>query len=160
VLDLAHAQVSRHRPVALVWLDVDLQGVNAALGHARGDELLVQVARRLLAVGGKDAVGRIGSQEFALVLRSGPDGLEVAESVASVLAGLAEPFPLSGVDPLRDHPRQGLGLCVVAEGVENEQIHAALRQLGCDLAQGYHLDGPIPIADIPAWLVSPSASGR
>jgi diguanylate cyclase (GGDEF)-like protein len=93
VLDLAHAQVSRHRPVALVWLDVDLQGVNAALGHARGDGLLVQVARRLLAVGGKDAVGRVGSQDFALVLRSGPAGLEVAESVARCSPAWRNPSP-------------------------------------------------------------------
>jgi predicted signal transduction protein with EAL and GGDEF domain len=78
-----------------------------------------------------------------------------------VLAGLAEPFPLSGVDRSVIILGQGLGLCAVAEGVENETSRFTRRfsspgatSLRATLAR------PIPIADIPAWLVSPSASGR
>jgi diguanylate cyclase (GGDEF)-like protein len=39
----------------------------------------------------------------------------------------------------------GLGLSVVAEGVENAEILDALMGLGCDEAQGYHLGKPMPI---------------
>ncbi|MEU4162611.1 bifunctional diguanylate cyclase/phosphodiesterase [Actinoplanes sp. NPDC026670] len=37
-----------------------------------------------------------------------------------------------------------LGLTVVAEGIEDAATFAALRELGCDLAQGYHLARPMP----------------
>jgi diguanylate cyclase (GGDEF)-like protein len=50
-----------------------------------------------------------------------------------------------------------LGLTVVAEGVETAEHVAALRLLGCDIAQGYHFARPMPAADVVAWL---RASGR
>jgi diguanylate cyclase (GGDEF)-like protein len=51
---------------------------------------------------------------------------------------------------------QGLGLKVIAEGVETEQDLALLREMGCDEAQGYHFCKPLPAAELEAlW-----ASGR
>jgi diguanylate cyclase (GGDEF)-like protein len=47
---------------------------------------------------------------------------------------------------------KGLRLRVVAEGVETEQTMSALRALGCDEAQGYHISKPLPAADFTAWL--------
>jgi len=44
-----------------------------------------------------------------------------------------------------------LGLTVVAEGVENAAIFNALRRLGCDEAQGYHLARPMPAGEFVAW---------
>ena len=41
-----------------------------------------------------------------------------------------------------------LGLRVVAEGIEDEGTLLALRELGCDLAQGYHLSRPLPAAGL------------
>lgn len=38
----------------------------------------------------------------------------------------------------------GLGIGVVAEGVENPQTLALLRKLGCDHAQGYLIAPPVP----------------
>jgi diguanylate cyclase (GGDEF)-like protein len=47
----------------------------------------------------------------------------------------------------------GLGLRVVCEGVETAEELALLRELGCDLLQGYHLDPPLPIwALADRWL--------
>jgi EAL domain-containing protein (putative c-di-GMP-specific phosphodiesterase class I) len=40
---------------------------------------------------------------------------------------------------------------VVAEGVENAAIFNALRRLGCDEAQGYHLSRPMRADAFPAW---------
>ncbi|MGA2519805.1 MAG: EAL domain-containing protein [Acidimicrobiales bacterium] len=52
----------------------------------------------------------------------------------------------------------GLGLRVVAEGVENRQQRHVARQLGCDLYQGYLLAEPRRPRDIPAfWRPRPSA---
>ncbi|MEU8606978.1 bifunctional diguanylate cyclase/phosphodiesterase [Actinoplanes sp. NPDC048791] len=45
-----------------------------------------------------------------------------------------------------------LGLTVVAEGVETAAHVAALRQLGCDLAQGFHYARPMPAAVLTDWL--------
>jgi EAL domain-containing protein (putative c-di-GMP-specific phosphodiesterase class I) len=46
-----------------------------------------------------------------------------------------------------------LGLKVVAEGVETEEQLARLREMGCDLAQGYHFAKPLPSEDIEKLLV-------
>ena len=46
----------------------------------------------------------------------------------------------------------GLGLRVVAEGVEDADVLDHLRELGCDLAQGYHLSRPVPAPELPAVL--------
>jgi diguanylate cyclase (GGDEF)-like protein len=45
-----------------------------------------------------------------------------------------------------------LGLTVVAEGVENAAHVAALRGLGCDVAQGYHYARPMPADELTTWL--------
>jgi diguanylate cyclase len=49
-----------------------------------------------------------------------------------------------------------LGLTLVAEGVEDGDIAAALGSLGCDVAQGYAIAPPMPVADFLAWLDQPS----
>jgi diguanylate cyclase (GGDEF)-like protein len=46
----------------------------------------------------------------------------------------------------------GLGLKVVAEGIETEAAAARLRDFGCDVAQGYLYAKPMPIAAFEAWL--------
>jgi diguanylate cyclase (GGDEF)-like protein len=86
----------------LVVLFCDLERfkqVNDTLGHAAGDELLRQVAARVLAaVRPGDTVGRLSGDEFAVLLRglSGPEG---AASLADrVLRCFDEPFRLEGRD--------------------------------------------------------------
>ncbi len=49
---------------------------------------------------------------------------------------------------------RGLGLRVVAEGVEDTATYAALAALGCDSAQGFLLDRPMPIADFRSRLAA------
>ncbi|HWG71853.1 MAG TPA: EAL domain-containing protein [Steroidobacteraceae bacterium] len=46
----------------------------------------------------------------------------------------------------------GLGLKVVAEGIETEAAAARLRDFGCDVAQGYLYAKPMPLAALEAWL--------
>ena len=47
---------------------------------------------------------------------------------------------------------RNLGLEVVAEGVETEQIWNRLSSLGCTLAQGYYLSRPVRPAELTSWL--------
>ncbi len=49
---------------------------------------------------------------------------------------------------------KNMGLRVVAEGVENEAVADCLRELGCDVAQGYLFSKPLTAADLYEWLVS------
>jgi diguanylate cyclase (GGDEF)-like protein len=49
----------------------------------------------------------------------------------------------------------GLGLKVVAEGVETKDIWRDLAALGCDVAQGYYLTRPIPPEQLVEWLAKP-----
>jgi diguanylate cyclase (GGDEF)-like protein/PAS domain S-box-containing protein len=52
----------------------------------------------------------------------------------------------------------GLGLLVVAEGVENSDVLARLREMGCDQAQGYYFTRPLPPRQLREWLAGPGAS--
>jgi diguanylate cyclase (GGDEF)-like protein len=68
----AIALTRRHQtPASLIYFDLDgFKGVNDRFGHAAGDTVLVAVAERLLAeVRASDVVGRIGGDEFAVLLQ-------------------------------------------------------------------------------------------
>ena len=45
-----------------------------------------------------------------------------------------------------------LNMDVVAEGVEEEAQFKLLKEMGCDIIQGYYFSRPIPHANIEHWL--------
>lgn len=92
---------ARRRGAPIVILFVDLDGfreVNEQLGHAAGDRVLVQVAGRLrAAVRGADIVGRVGGDEFVVVLTQ-VGHLAGGQAVAErVVRSLGDPFAIDGV---------------------------------------------------------------
>ncbi len=52
-----------------------------------------------------------------------------------------------------------LGLQVVAEGVESQELQDVLAILECDTAQGYHISRPISAADLEPWLIDSTRQG-
>ncbi len=84
----------RGEQVAVLFLDLDrFKVVNDGLGHAAGDQLLVQVAVRLRDImRPDDMVARLGGDEFVVLCRNADE--KVAEEIADrVLAVLSQPFP-------------------------------------------------------------------
>lgn len=49
-----------------------------------------------------------------------------------------------------------LGMTVVAEGIEDEQLLEKLKEMGCEVGQGYGLAKPMPVEKLNQWMVSSS----
>ena len=98
---VAHALRRRSQagiPLALLFIDLDdFKTVNDQLGHAAGDDLLVDVAARLkTCVRDEDTVARLGGDEFAILLEQASSH-EVAVRVAGrILDAMRAPFHLQG----------------------------------------------------------------
>jgi diguanylate cyclase (GGDEF)-like protein len=95
---LAFAEMGE-RTLAVAMIDLDhLKEVNDRLGHHCGDQFLVAVSRRLSrAVRGYDILGRVGGDEFAVVLTS--DGRPAQATVVAnrIVEVLAAPVVVGGV---------------------------------------------------------------
>ncbi len=83
---------------AVLFVDLDhFKEVNDHLGHAVGDELLREVADRLVAsLRGSDTVGRLGGDEFVAVLSHVDDDRDAAEVAAKILAAVSVPHHIGG----------------------------------------------------------------
>ena len=87
---------SAKRNCAIMMLDLDrFKQVNDTLGHAAGDELLKQVASRLQRAVEKDCeIGRLGGDEFQIMLPDIDDRGELGEIAARIIAMLTQPYSL------------------------------------------------------------------
>lgn len=83
-------------PTAIALFDLDgFKDVNDTLGHSTGDQLLVEVGRRLVEVAGRRGqVCRLGGDEFIVIMPGCGNPLVVGELVEAMLKHLAEPFTI------------------------------------------------------------------
>lgn len=87
------------RSCALIMLGLDrFKQVNDTLDHPAGDELLKQVSRRLQTVLGKRGeIGRLGGEEFQIVLPDVDDRGQLGELSARLIQMVSQPYSIDGV---------------------------------------------------------------
>jgi PAS domain S-box-containing protein/diguanylate cyclase (GGDEF)-like protein len=106
-----HAAGRAHCRLALALLDLErLRSVNQSVGRRAGDALLRQVAERLVQAAGANEVGRIASNQFAVMLPGIRDRREAARMMGSLArACFAEPYNVEGTE-LTVGARTGLAI--------------------------------------------------
>jgi diguanylate cyclase (GGDEF)-like protein/PAS domain S-box-containing protein len=112
--------------IAVVFIDLDdFKTVNDSLGHAAGDQVLQEVARRLrIAVRPTDTVARFGGDEFAVLLEGVTDSSEAADAAARILHALEISYEIDGKQVF---PRASLGICLVNREDEAPDASELLR---------------------------------
>ena len=97
-LAIQRACAGEDRTFAVLFMDLDrFKLVNDSVGHAVGDELLIETARRIVnTVRTGDTVARLGGDEFAILVEQ-IDGQQMAEELADrILVALGAPVWIAG----------------------------------------------------------------
>lgn len=101
-LERALERSRRRQEIFYAVLMIDLnkfKSVNDTMGHPAGDQLLIEVGRRLsFCVRTVDTVARLGGDEFAIILEEFPSKKELLKVARRMHSFLCEPFSLCGND--------------------------------------------------------------
>jgi len=111
---LDQALLSAHRDnlcVAVMFIDMDrFKTINDSLGHYVGDQLLIEVGRRLHdCVRESDIVARLGGDEFIVVLTRITDEMDAAPLADKILRSLGQPYVFDGKEM---HTSPSIGIAV------------------------------------------------
>jgi len=110
------------RSCAVMMIDLDrFKHVNDTLGHAAGDDLLKQVAARLTRAIGTDCeIGRLGGDEFQVMIPDLDDRGVLGEMASKIIAMLRQPYSL---DEGRCVIGASVGIAIAPhDGVTREEI--------------------------------------
>ena len=152
VAEVTHRTTITGRQVALIIGDIDhFKAINDAHGHARGDEVLKEVAARLRTRSKDEPVFRLGGEEF-LVLLADVDTAE-AQNVAERLRGDVRHSP---VDGLRVTMSFGVASSPPDVALDYEDLFA---RADAALYRAKH-DGRDRVAGAPRVPVAPPTSPR
>jgi len=132
---LAHSR-RNGKKAGLIFLDLDgFKWINDTLGHDFGDQMLVEVARRLQkCVREQDTVARLGGDEFTLVVGDLEDAGALQTISDKVLKALREPFAVAGADR---HISGSLGITVFPD--DGEDVQTLLRNADIAMYQSKQL---------------------
>jgi diguanylate cyclase (GGDEF)-like protein/PAS domain S-box-containing protein len=110
---------------AVVVVDLDgFKEINDSLGHAAGDELLVELSRRLDAgLRTSDTVARLGGDEFGVLLPEIRDRDDVLHAVERLKSAIETPFALQGLSLSLE---ASIGIALYPE--DGEDVEALLRR--------------------------------
>lgn len=98
-LEFSLSQARRHnRALALLFIDLDgFKEVNDRMGHATGDHLLKEMARRLQGcIRESDNAARMGGDEFTVILNNLPNTGEVTQLAEKIIRALNQPVDYGG----------------------------------------------------------------
>ncbi len=97
--------------VAVMFIDLDrFKNINDTLGHAIGDEVLREMARRLkAALRDSDTVSRVGGDEFVIVLRHVQAVADIPLTTSKLMADMSTPVTVGG-HQLRVTPSIGVSV--------------------------------------------------
>jgi diguanylate cyclase (GGDEF)-like protein len=127
------------KPLSLAYIDLDrFKLINDLFGHAAGDEVLKQVCERIeLMLGGGQKIGRVGGDEFVIVM---PDtGVPLATLICRGIVDRIGGTPYR-VGDKAFHVRSSVGLIDVAPGMPmKDAVSTADR--ACREAKDGHSDG-------------------
>lgn len=152
---LTHAIVSakrKHQYVALMLLDLDnFKSVNDDYGHVMGDQLLVEVAKRLSkSVRAVDTIARLGGDEF-IVLLTELEGNEA--QIRTQIAAIAEKIRLEVSRPYLLHMSQ-------TNDPENAIVHQCSASIGVIVFDSQDLDPEEIIKKADASMYQAKRLGR
>ena len=169
ILDALLNEINRaqreHQPLSLILADLDgFKNVNDSYGHVAGDQVLIEVSRRMRnCLRSYDSIGRYGGEEFLIVLPNSDDSqaLRLAERIR--VAVCSEPFRFHHVD-LTVTVSQGVTTWTNPDSIPIEQLIQAADQAlygvknsgrnGVQHVQFDHLAGE----SFPPMFVSPISS--
>ncbi len=160
---LEHAlRAARRRPAAVAALFIDLdrfKQINDTFGHAGGDTVLTEVARRMSAtLRAGDTLGRLAGDEFVLICEDVPtDTTQIHGHIAAVTARLRAafdaPIRLAGVDV---SVSASIGVAVTTDGPTAQDL------LGEAVSAMYGAKqrgrGMVVVRDHPATWATPASS--
>ncbi|MBC7986994.1 MAG: EAL domain-containing protein [Sphingomonadaceae bacterium] len=119
-------------PCAILFLDLDgFKPVNDTFGHPKGDAVLKTVAKRLSdAVGAQGHVGRIGGDEFGVIVNDAQSRLRVEELARRLIGAIGDPYLIDNTQI-----RVGLSIGAAFGPIDGETVDDLIRK--ADLAL-YH----------------------
>ncbi len=128
---LAHARRT-DGGLAVLFIDLDnFKDVNDTLGHAQGDALLVEAARRITAVlRESDTIGRFGGDEFAAVIAEVDDPVQVETTARRLLDTISSSYRLGAKEA---HISASIGIALFpADGLDAASLiqHADIAMYG------------------------------
>ena len=122
LLERAIRRTKRQKDYAFAVLFVDLDRfkvINDSLGHAVGDQLLIEVARRLqLCVRPGDVVARLGGDEFCLLLDDIKDSSDSTRVAGRIQSALKAPVNIDGREVFTT---ASIGIAVTEAGLEGSE---------------------------------------
>jgi diguanylate cyclase (GGDEF)-like protein len=97
-MDAAIARIPQAGSLAVLFMDLDrFKLVNDSVGHASGDQMLVEAASRLTSLLGEGQVAaRLGGDEFAVLVEGDADDAALEAFADRILSALSEPMWIAG----------------------------------------------------------------
>lgn len=86
--------------IAVLFLDLDdFKKINDSLGHEVGDKLLIKCVKRLQnTIRKQDLIGRLGGDEFIVLLKGHTTHEDISKATESLLKAFRTPFNLDGME--------------------------------------------------------------